>query len=92
MDDESTAGARDDRTADPDDRAGPRIEDDDDENWDPPRVERAASDDAQAVVTGFPDMDEIIEPGDIDLENAVFVVLGVLGTIALFVYVLSILP
>jgi len=32
-------------------------------------------------------MDEIIEPGDVTTENAVFVAIGVLGTIGLLFYI-----
>lgn len=63
---------------------------DDGERWDPPAVERRTDEDASAVAVGYPDMDEIIEPGSIDLENALFVALGMLGTVGLLFYVVSI--
>ncbi|WP_257298431.1 hypothetical protein [Haloarchaeobius sp. FL176] len=103
MEDESTrAGPEDDtgtsRTAPSaaaDDAAdGPATADDefewvDDGDWDPPNVEQRASDDAQAVSVGYVDMDEIIEPGDVTTENAVFVAIGVLGTIGLLFYIVQ---
>ncbi|MFD1647480.1 DUF7312 domain-containing protein [Haloarchaeobius litoreus] len=61
----------------------------DDGDWDPPTVERRASDDAQAVAVGYVDMDEVIEPGDVSLENAVFVAIGVLGTVGLVFYIVQ---
>ncbi|WP_440988986.1 DUF7312 domain-containing protein [Haloarchaeobius baliensis] len=61
----------------------------DDGDWDPPNVERRASDDAQAVSVGYVDMDEVIEPGDVSVENAVFVAIGVLGTIGLLFYIVQ---
>ena len=73
---------------------GPATADDefewvDDGDWDPPNVEQRASDDAQAVSVGYVDMDEIIEPGDVSVENALFVALGVLGTVGLLFYIVQ---
>lgn len=61
----------------------------DDGEWDPPQVERRASDDAQAVAVGYVDMNEVIEPGDVSVENALFVAIGVLGTIGLLFYIVQ---
>jgi hypothetical protein len=38
-----------------------------------------------------PDPDEVVEPGNIDHENAIFVVLGVLAMVVLFVHILNLL-
>jgi hypothetical protein len=103
MEDESTPAGREDDTgtsrtipsADADDGAdGPATGDDefewvDDGDWDPPNVEQRASDDAQAVSVGHVDMDELIEPGDVNLENALFVAIGVLGTVGLLFYIVQ---
>ncbi|WP_256296827.1 DUF7312 domain-containing protein [Haloarchaeobius salinus] len=103
MEDESTRPGREDEsgTSHPggsttaDDTAdGPAEADDefewvDDGDWDPPNVERRASDDAEAVPVGYVDMDEVIEPGDVTLENAMFVAIGVLGTIGLLLYIVQ---
>jgi hypothetical protein len=103
MEDESTRPGREDDTGtsrttppvDADDAAdGPATADDefewvDDGDWDPPNVEQRASDDAQAVSVGYVDMDEIIEPGDVSVENALFVALGVLGTVGLLFYIVQ---
>ena len=61
----------------------------DDGDWDPPNVEQRASDDAKAVTVGYVDMNEVIEPGDVSVENALFVAIGVLGTIGLLFYIVQ---